>query len=129
MNVNPNIFLDQNRYVDPNQLTADFNQSSLVNTYCLLINMPIREQAKPNNAPLCLCLLAAQLQKYGAKVDILDLNSYRIKDAASEERGLENGRVLLHSETEHKIKAFTAGTDYDLIALSGLITTLVWQKS
>lgn len=128
MNVNRNIFLDQNRYVDPNQLTADFDRSSLVNTYCLLINMPIREQAKPNNAPLGLCLLAAQLQKYGAKVDILDLNSYRIKDEASEKRGLENGRVLSYSEAEEKIKAFTAETDYDLIALSGLITTLVWQK-
>ncbi|OUU08633.1 MAG: hypothetical protein CBC00_07355 [Verrucomicrobia bacterium TMED40] len=62
--------------------------------------MPIREQAKPNNAPLGLCLLAAQLKNYGAKVNILDLNSFRIKDKIATERKLENGRVLLAEEAE-----------------------------
>ena len=91
--------------------------------------MPIREQAKPNNAPLGLCLLAAQLKNYGAKVNILDLNSFRIKDKIATERKLENGRVLLAEEAESKINNFVKINDYHLVALSGLITTLAWQKS
>ena len=52
---------------DANDIIQCYSAAELKGVSCLLINMPIREQAKPNNAPLGLCLLAAQLKKYGAK--------------------------------------------------------------
>ena len=129
MNINNTTLSSSYNYVDPNELVKHYGVNELANVKCLLINMPIREQAKPNNAPLGLCLLAAQLKNYGAKVDILDLNSFRIKDKIATERKLENGRVLLAEEAESKINNFLQINDYHLVALSGLITTLAWQKS
>ena len=73
LNIDSDIVSDQNRYIDPNELTTDFNTSSVVNTYCLLINMPIKKKAKPTNAFLGPYLLAMKLQNFGAKVDILDM--------------------------------------------------------
>ncbi len=105
-----------------------FDENELIGATCLLINMPIREQARPNNAPLGLCLLASRLKKFKVQVDILDLNSYRIIDTIAEQKNLENGRVLTESEAEIKIRGFTDRLEYDLVALSGLITTLKWQK-
>ena len=92
--------------------------------------MPIREQALPNNAPLGPALLAARLREYGATdVNILDLNAYRIDDAQARTRGLSNGRVLSEVEVFSLIEAFLQKHgDQDLIGLSGLITTLAWQK-
>ena len=110
-------------------LSKGFDESELVDAKCLLINMPIREQARANNAPLGLCLLASRLKEFKVEVDILDLNSYRVMDEVAKQKKLENGRILSELEAENKIRGFTDQSDYDLIALSGLITTLKWQKN
>lgn len=115
-------------FVDPNEVLTQFHDESLKGTNCLLINMPIREQARPNNAPLGLCLLGAQLKKYGAHVEILDLNAYRINDDDAQERNLAYGRVLTESEASALVAKYVIPTEFHLVALSGLITTLKWQK-
>ena len=81
-------------YLDPSSIVSQYSQDELTGVRCLLINMPIREQAIPNNAPLGLCLIASNLIKHGAHVEIFDMNSYRIHDNDSQDRGLENGRVF-----------------------------------
>ena len=67
-------------------LSEGFDESELVDAKCLLINMPIREQARPNNAPLGLCLLASRLKEFKVEVDILDLNSYRVMDEVAKQK-------------------------------------------
>ncbi len=85
----------------------------------ILINMPIREKAKPNNPPLGLLSLAARLKSYEVIVNIIDLNAYRI-----------NGRFLTFDEaTDLLCKSFNYYGEPDLIGLSGLITTLKWQEN
>ncbi len=128
MNVSSKKFIGLPVNTDVLGLSKGFEESELVDAKCLLINMPIREQARPNNAPLGLCLLASRLKEFKVEVDILDLNSYRVMDEVAEQKNLENGRILSELEAENKIRGFTNHTDYDLIALSGLITTLKWQK-
>lgn len=118
----------QIKSICPNEILNSFSKDELFGVNCLLINMPIREQALPNNAPLGLSILAAQLLKYGAHVEILDLNSYRIKDSVSQSKKLSNGRVLNTREAEHYLESHVTAREFQLIALSGLITTLKWQK-
>ena len=115
-------------YIDPGTIISNFSSNELSGLRCLLINMPIREQAIPNNAPLGLCLIASNLIKYGAHVEILDMNSYRIHDSDSIERGLENGRVFNMSEARETLEKYLSDEIFQMVALSGLITTLKWQK-
>ena len=96
----------------PNEILNSFSKDELFGVNCLLINMPIREQALPNNAPLGLSILAAQLLKYGAHVEILDLNSYRIKDSVSQSKKLSNGRVLNTREAEELGDAMVNAVTY-----------------
>ncbi len=121
-----NVF--NNKYVNPSSVVDDIDKTILSGTKVTLINLPIREQALPNNPPLGLALLASQLQRYGVDVIIIDLNSYRIHDPDSKRRQLPNGRVLNDNEA-FKLLAenFSKYGDQDLIGLSGLITTLDWQ--
>ena len=128
MNVYSQIISNVSSEPEASDIVASYSPTELEGISCLLINMPIREQARPNNAPLGLCLLAAQLKKYGANAQIMDLNSYRVHDRFSSSRNLKNGRVLLEEEAENKIREYLEIREYDLIALSGLITTLSWQK-
>ena len=61
---------------------------------------------------------------------ILDLNAYRIKDQAAQDRGLPSGRHLTFEEAEALfLRHLSKHGDQDLVALSGMITTLRWQKT
>mgnify|MGYP001208449825 CR=1 FL=1 len=115
-------------YYNPSSIINGIDKTVLGGTKVTLINLPIREQALPNNPPLGLALLASQLQRYGVDVNIIDFNSYRIHDSDSKMRQLSNGRVLNDDET-YKLLAdnFNKYGNQDLIGLSGLITTLDWQ--
>lgn len=74
----------------------------------LLINSPIRLDAPPNCIPYGLATIAAVLRNAGHYVEILDLNALRPDEA-------ETARLI-------------RGGDWDLIGLSGLITTYAFQK-
>ena len=78
----------------------------------LLVNPPIgvAENRPPNNIPTGLAILTAMLRDCGHHVAVLDLNATR-PDAATTE--------ALIQDDPH---------EYDLIGLSGLITTLAWQE-
>ena len=76
----------------------------------LLINNVIREFAPPNNAPLGLLYIAAYLEKHGHSVDICDLNALR----------------TINADREHWLSTFKA--DYDIVGLSGLISTAQEQR-
>jgi len=94
-----------------------------------LINMPIREGAKPNTPPLGPGLLAAQLRQFGASVSLIDLNVYRLKDKLAERQSLLNGRHLSLEEATGLIsRYFNRDGEPCLIGLSGMITTLKWQS-
>ena len=86
MNVSSKKFIGLPVNTDVLGLSKGFEESELVDAKCLLINMPIREQARPNNAPLGLCLLASRLKEFKVEVDILDLNSYRVMDEVAEQK-------------------------------------------
>jgi radical SAM superfamily enzyme YgiQ (UPF0313 family) len=122
------IGLDRN-YTNPSDLVDGITKKDLRGTKVMLLNMPIREQAKANNAPLGLALLAGRLLDYDVDVKIIDLNAYRVKDVEAENKGLVNGRVLNEDEIESLFsKHIEFYGDQDLIAMSGLVTTLTWQK-
>ena len=74
----------------------------------LLINSPIRESQPPKSIPYGLSLIAAILDKDGQEVVLLDANAYR----------------LSIDEIIEEIK----DEDFDLIGLSGLVTTYRFQK-
>lgn len=76
----------------------------------LLINPPIREFARPNDAPLGLLYIASYLEQHGHDVDVCDLNAYR----------------QLSKEPTKYFSNYSGY--YDVIGLSGLITTYEWQK-
>jgi len=117
-----------NRYIDPKDIVKDISPEDLNGISVMFVNMPIREQATPNNAPLGISLLATRLIEYGVKVNIIDLNAYRIKDKDAYDQGLKNGRVITRSEADQIIfDYFDKYGEPDLVALSGLITTLKWQ--
>src|ERR1041384_4886150 len=82
------------RYVHPGQVISNLSRRDLEGVRVTLINMPLREAAPPNNAPLGPALLAAVLRDWGAVPSIIDLNAYRIRDADAARRGLPNGRHL-----------------------------------
>lgn len=77
----------------------------------LLVNPPIgvAEKRPPNNIPTGLAVLTALLSELGHAVRVLDLNALRPDD--------DTLAALIHDDH----------TDYRLIGLSGLITTLAWQ--
>lgn len=102
--------------------------SALAGLRVALINMPLRESAKPNTPPQGPGLLAALLRRHGADVSLIDLNGYRLQDERAQERGLTNGRHLLPQEAEELIgRYFNRDGQPHIIGLSGMITTLVWQ--
>ena len=116
-----------NTYTHPGDIINDIDKKELQGTRVTLINLPIREQAIPNSPPMGPAFLAGCLQKYNVEVNIIDLNSYRIRDELAECKNLENGRVLTYDEAEQLLADnFQKYGDQDLIGLSGLITTLRW---
>lgn len=76
----------------------------------LFINSPIRTFAAPNNPPLGLMYMAAQLRYYGHEVDICDLNANR----------------WMIDDREYWLKKHFGKWDY--IGLSGLIVTYKQQR-
>lgn len=90
----------------------------------MIINMPLREDARPNCAPLGPALIAARLREYGAEVALVDLNAYRMRDPQK-----PNGRHLTLAEAVGLIHrtAHKHGEPH-LIGLGGMITTLRWQR-
>lgn len=95
----------------------------------LFINMPLRESALPNTPPQGPGLMAARLRQYGAEPSIVDLNAYRLKDGDAEKRSLLNGRLLSPMEARSLVELhIVKHGEPDIIALSGMITTLRWQE-
>ena len=74
----------------------------------LLINPPIRENAKPINFPIGLGIIASVLLEQGYEVEVFDINALRL----SKEQVISN------------LKKFTP----DLIGIGGLITTYKYLK-
>ena len=73
----------------------------------LLINCPIRLNAKPNNIPYGLATIAATLLRHGHQVEIFDINALR-HDKKTVARAL-------------------ARKEWDLAGVSGLVTTIAYQ--
>lgn len=74
----------------------------------LLINCPIRINAKPNNIPYGLATIASSLRGYGFEVEIYDINALRPK--------------------QEDIIAALRQKSWDIAGISGLITTYDFQK-
>ncbi len=91
--------------------------NSIAGSKVLLINMPIREHVLPNNPPLGPLQIAAVLKGFDVDVEVLDLNAYR-----------KNGAYLGLLDVKNLIREKLHGNDFDLMAMSGLITTLAWQS-
>ena len=110
--------------------TAEIGLDALKGVRVMFINMPLRESATPNTPPQGPGLLAARLRQYGAEPTILDLNAYRIKDSLAETKGLKNGRHLTEAEATSLIERhLNKHGEPQIIALSGMITTLRWQET
>ncbi len=117
------------KYVHPGDVIRLFSSDILKGVKVTFINMPLRETALPNTAPLGPALLAARLRQYGASPSIVDLNAYRIQDEIATKRGLPTGRLVTYDESEELLaKHFRTHGDQHLVAFSGIITTLRWQE-
>ncbi len=113
----------------PSEGVAELGFNSLNGCRVLFINMPLRETAQPNTPPQGPGLMAARLRQYGAEPTIVDLNAYRVKDGDAETRGFSNGRHFTLAEAEKLIELhIEKHGEPDVIALSGMITTLRWQE-
>ncbi|HTK60512.1 MAG TPA: radical SAM protein [Candidatus Baltobacteraceae bacterium] len=112
----------------PSGLVSQMAYDALAGVRVVFINMPLRETAKPNTPPEGPGLLAARLRQYGADPTIVDLNAYRITDEAAAD--LPNGRHMTLDEATALLMAhFDKHGEPDIIALSGMITTLRWQEN
>ncbi len=115
-------------FVTPMTFLDSLETNALQGVKVLLINMPIREQARPNNPPVGPALLAGRLRQYGAEPNIIDLNIYRVQDDEAKRRGLAYGRALNYREARDLIsRTLSKIGGQHIIGLSGLITTLSWQ--
>lgn len=113
----------------PSALVAEMGYDALKGVRVAFVNLPLRETARPNVPPEGPGLMAARLRQYGAEPTIIDLNAYRIRDEHAERRGLPYGRHLTPEEAKALIAAhFVKHGEPDIIALSGMITTLRWQS-
>lgn len=114
----------------PAEYVRDITPDQIAGTNIVFINMPLREKATPNTTPEGPLLMATNLrQNYGVNATVIDLNAYRIQDEEAQRRGLENGRHLNDTETRELIEKHCRvhGEPY-VVAFSGMITTLGWQK-
>src|SRR3990167_871349 len=114
-------------YVHPGTVVREIAKGQVRGARVMFINMPLRESALPNCLPNGVALIAAQLLKWDVRVSIVDLNAYRIKDAESEARGLQNGRTLASWEARKLLETYFENYgNQDVVAMSGMITTLKW---
>ena len=111
----------------PSEITKEFNAKSFKGLNITFINMPLRESAAPNVPPEGPGILSSICRMYGAQPSILDLNAYRIKDSSAPH--MTNGRYLTLAEAEDLIvRHFNMVGTPDVVAFSGIITTLKWQE-
>ena len=113
-------------HIHPSEVVKDISARDLNGLKVVFINMPLREEALPNNTPEGPLLMATNLRRnYGIEATIIDLNAYRIKDDLARTRDLPNGRHLTRHESFTLMrKHFQVHGVPDLVALSGMITTL-----
>lgn len=83
--------------VHPSDLVAELDFHSLEHVRVVIINLPLRESARPNVPPQGPGLMAARLRQHGAEVSLIDLNGYRITDKVSQGQGLSHGRHLTYA--------------------------------
>ncbi|MEK9183543.1 MAG: radical SAM protein [Patescibacteria group bacterium] len=117
--------------IHPAEIIKDIKRSDLEGVNVVFVNMPLRESAVPNTTPQGPLLLATNLRdNYGVNATIVDLNAYRIKDELAFARGLANGRHLLDDAVSYLLEShFLKHGEPDLVAFSGMITTLRWQET
>lgn len=116
-------------YIHPGLVAKHLLYYDFAGLPVFLVNMPVREEAQPNNPPLGPALLAARLHAQNANVQIIDLNGYRIVDKESKMRNLPNGRFLSEAEAANLLEQYCIKHgEPALIGMSGLITTLDWQS-
>ena len=122
--------LQPKAHIHPQEVVKDISARDLEGLNVVFINMPLREKAVPNVTPEGPLLMATNLrQNYGVNATAIDLNAYRIQDGLAAEKGLQNGRHLTETEVRELIeKHFRVHGRPDVIALSGMITTIGWQK-
>lgn len=120
----------QKKKINPFDVIQNITHQDIECTNILFINLPLRETATPNTTPEGPLLMATNLRKnFGVNATIVDLNAYRIKDKIAESRGLPGGRHLTYDEAKALIqKHINHHGEPDIVALSGMITTLRWQK-
>jgi len=112
--------------VKPADIITGFSFNELKGLKVLFVNMPLREGARPNVPPQGPALLASRLRMHGAAPCILDLNAYRIETSEKEKK---QHRLLNFDEAEELLVQYLhAHGDQDIIAFSGMITTLRWQE-
>lgn len=119
------------QYTHPADVVKDITHRNLAELNIVFINMPLRETAVPNTTPEGPLLMATNLRKnYEVNATIIDLNAYRIKDSLAESRALPNGRHLTLLEAKTLIcRHFDVHGTPNVVALSGMITTLKWQEN
>ena len=117
-------------HIHPSEVVKDISARDLEDLNVVFINMPLRETAMPNIPPEGPLLMATNLDRnYGVNATVIDLNAYRIQDGIAPEKELPNGRHLTDVEARKLIeKHFRVHGQPDVVALSGMITTLGWQK-
>lgn len=114
----------------PGEIVQGMDYNALRDVRVMFVNMPLRETATPNTPPQGPGLMAARLRQYGAEPTIVDLNAYRIKDALAAGKGLPNGRHLTYGEAAQLIQRHIGKHgEPQIIAFSGMITTLRWQEA
>jgi radical SAM superfamily enzyme YgiQ (UPF0313 family) len=123
-------FQSKRPYIHPADVISSITPADLRGANPVIINMPLRESAAPNVTPEGPLLLATRLRReYGVHATIIDLNGHRIKDNIARAQGLPNGRHLTRKETFQLIQDhFSKYGEPDLVAFSGMITTLRWQE-
>ena len=114
----------------PADVVKDIRRKEIERATVVIINMPLRESARPNTTPEGPLLLATNLREtWGVNASVIDLNAYRIQDDTARARGLPWGRHLTEQEAHELIsRHFDREGNPLLIGLSGKITTLAWQE-
>ena len=119
----------------PADVVKDITHKDLRGLRVIIINMPLRESARPNVTPEGPLLMATRLRnQFGVDVSIIDFNAYRIKDELWRKRVVKGenlpwGRHKTLEESEKQIwDHFAFYGEPDLVAFSGKITTFDWQQ-
>lgn len=79
----------------------------------LFINMPIRLSAKPNIVPTGVGILTSLIKQMGHNCQVLDLNRFR--------------PALSISQVKEQLLSYSV--NFEMVLLSGMITTLRWQQN